>query len=60
VKSSSAVDHHQPFQVLSLDLNSSYGVWLLNRERERERERERSFRDSDSKERERERERVER
>ena len=52
------MDHHQPFQVLSLDLNSSYGVWLLNRQRERERERE--VLETVTVKRERERERVER
>ena len=54
------MDHHQPFQVLSLDLNSSYGVWLLNRQREREREREREVLETVTVKRERERERVER
>ena len=58
MKSSSAVDHHQPFQVLSLDLKSSYGVWLLNRQTERERERE--VLETVTVKRERERERVER
>ena len=52
------MDHHQPFQVLSLDLNSSYGVWLLNRQTERERERE--VLETVTVKRERERERVER
>ena len=52
------MDHHQPFQVLSLDLNSSYGVWLLNIQTQRERERE--VLETVTVKRERERERVER